>query len=220
MRAASSPACQCGRQSLRERRQAAFARHFLILELFALVLSSENGQLDDRREWVATGSRPSWGVTFRLAYLPKRCLAVPQMRVSNRTEGCALFRVLMSPFEQHKFTSDAMHYNIKDVYIGSIIRQKIDEKHISYAEFARQINCTRTTLYRIFESKSIDMERLITISKALNYDFIREIYAVEDCDVHTAAGPYLMIPFRNGAPDLCHLPQQVRQALLAHLLAE
>lgn len=113
-----------------------------------------------------------------------------------------------------------MRYNIKDVYIGSIIRQKIDEKHISYAEFARQINCTRTSLYRIFGSKSIDMERLIAISKALDYDFIREIYAADESGVPGDDGPYLMIPFRNGTPDLRHLPQQVRQVLLARLLAE
>lgn len=64
----------------------------------------------------------------------------------------------------------------KNIYIGKLIRMKVDERHISYAEFARMINRSRTSLYHIFESKTIDIDLLITISKVLDYDFIRNIY--------------------------------------------
>ncbi len=47
---------------------------------------------------------------------------------------------------------------------------------MTIAEFARRINRERTTVYDIFERKSIDIELLISISKALDYDFIHEVY--------------------------------------------
>lgn len=47
---------------------------------------------------------------------------------------------------------------------------------MSYAEFARLINVDRTTVYNIVRSKSIDIDRLLLISKVLNYSFIEEVY--------------------------------------------
>lgn len=68
----------------------------------------------------------------------------------------------------------------KDVHIGKLIGQQIALKGISYAEFARQLNCDRTTVYSIIRSKSIDIDRLIRISKILDYDFIAKIYISND----------------------------------------
>ena len=50
------------------------------------------------------------------------------------------------------------------------------ESSVSIAEFARRIGRERTTVYDIFERKSIDIDLLIAISKALDYDFINEVY--------------------------------------------
>jgi AcrR family transcriptional regulator len=47
---------------------------------------------------------------------------------------------------------------------------------MSIAEFARRINCDRTTVYYTFEKKTIDIEQLELISKVLGYDFIRNVY--------------------------------------------
>lgn len=66
--------------------------------------------------------------------------------------------------------------DLKDIYIGALIRKKVDESGMAYAEFAHRINTSRTNIYRIFESKSIDIERLIRISAVLDYDFIHEVY--------------------------------------------
>ncbi|MDL2241650.1 helix-turn-helix domain-containing protein [Bacteroidales bacterium OttesenSCG-928-L03] len=65
---------------------------------------------------------------------------------------------------------------MKDIHIGSIIKQKLRESELSPKEFAELINCDRTTVYDIFKRKSIDVERLIKISQVLNYNFIEEIY--------------------------------------------
>ncbi|HNR28274.1 MAG TPA: helix-turn-helix transcriptional regulator [Bacteroidales bacterium] len=63
-----------------------------------------------------------------------------------------------------------------NVFIGSIIRQKVRERKLTVSEFARSINRSRTTVYDIFRRKSIDVDLLLTISQALDYDFIGEIY--------------------------------------------
>jgi plasmid maintenance system antidote protein VapI len=65
---------------------------------------------------------------------------------------------------------------MKDIHIGSIIKQKLAESSMTIKEFADNIHCDRTTVYDIFKRKSIDTERLIKISQVLNFDFINEIY--------------------------------------------
>jgi transcriptional regulator with XRE-family HTH domain len=65
---------------------------------------------------------------------------------------------------------------MKNIHIGNIIKQKLVESSMSVKNFADKINCDRTTVYDIFKRKSIDVERLIKISQALEFDFINEIY--------------------------------------------
>jgi plasmid maintenance system antidote protein VapI len=65
---------------------------------------------------------------------------------------------------------------MKNIHIGKLIKDKFEETKMSKAEFARRINIHRSTLYLLFEQKSIDIELLINISKVLGYNFIEEIY--------------------------------------------
>jgi len=65
---------------------------------------------------------------------------------------------------------------MKNIHIGSVINQKLSESSMSIKEFANRINCQRTTVYNIFERKSIDSEQLFRISEALNFDFYSELY--------------------------------------------
>jgi len=65
---------------------------------------------------------------------------------------------------------------IQNIHIGSIIKKKLTEKSMTITEFACKINRERTTVYDIFERKSIDVELLIKISHVLDYDFIHEVY--------------------------------------------
>ncbi|MDL2296364.1 helix-turn-helix domain-containing protein [Bacteroidales bacterium OttesenSCG-928-B11] len=65
---------------------------------------------------------------------------------------------------------------MKNIHIGSAIKQKVSERSLSIQQFAYLINCDRTTVYDIFKRKSIDTERLIRISQILDFDFINEIY--------------------------------------------
>lgn len=50
------------------------------------------------------------------------------------------------------------------------------ERSLTIKDFAEKINCERTTVYNIFERKSIDSELLIRISKVLDFDFYNQIY--------------------------------------------
>lgn len=68
---------------------------------------------------------------------------------------------------------------VKDIHIGSIIRQKLEESALSISEFANRINRTRPTVYDIFTRKSIDTELLLKISEVLEYNFLKEVYLKE-----------------------------------------
>ncbi|MDR2684349.1 MAG: helix-turn-helix transcriptional regulator [Prevotellaceae bacterium] len=65
---------------------------------------------------------------------------------------------------------------LKNIHIGTIIKEKVEERKMSVAAFARKIHCDRTTIYDIYKRKSIDTELLIKISYALDYDFIHRVY--------------------------------------------
>lgn len=105
----------------------------------------------------------------------------------------------------------------KDVYIGKIIRQKVDERGMSYAEFARQIHCARTSLYHIFDSKNIDIERLLLISEVLKFDFINEIYRYKG-ETGLPTTPYLILPIKEKVVDISQLPDEVLEQIRQQLL--
>ena len=65
---------------------------------------------------------------------------------------------------------------MKDIHVGDIIKQKVEDSSMTVTEFAEKIHCERTTVYDIFERKSIDSELLFRISETLNFDFYNEIY--------------------------------------------
>jgi len=65
---------------------------------------------------------------------------------------------------------------MNDIHIGSVIKKKVMENSMTIKEFAERVNCERTTVYDIFERRSIDSELLMKISGILNFDFYNEIY--------------------------------------------
>lgn len=64
----------------------------------------------------------------------------------------------------------------KSVCLGQHIRRIVDGQHWNYSDFARAINCSRSSLYHIFNSDDISVKRLLQISRVLKYDFFSEIY--------------------------------------------
>ncbi|MCL2596879.1 MAG: helix-turn-helix domain-containing protein [Paludibacter sp.] len=84
--------------------------------------------------------------------------------------------------------------SLKNIHIGNIIRQKLKENSMSITDFANKIHCERTTVYDIFERKSIDSELLIRISEVLNFDFYNEIYLNKDTNNFSKK---ILIAFEN-----------------------
>ena len=83
---------------------------------------------------------------------------------------------------------------------------------MNYAEFARQIHVARTSLYRIFESKSIDIERLILISDVLDYDFIHNVYFAPE-HAPDIQPPTIVLPIVGGRVQTAGLPPALLQLL-------
>ena len=111
-----------------------------------------------------------------------------------------------------------MEAKFKDIYLGKIIQQKVDERGISYAEFARKIHCARTSLYHIFNSKNIDVERLLLISEVLDFDFIGEVYLRRQNAKGQSDKPFLAIPITAQGIDTSHLPPELLELLKRKLM--
>jgi hypothetical protein len=62
---------------------------------------------------------------------------------------------------------------IRNIHIGSIIKEVIQEKKISSEELKIKIGYSSRDINNLFISKSIDSLELLKWSKALGYDFFR-----------------------------------------------
>jgi len=80
-----------------------------------------------------------------------------------------------------------------EIHIGSLIKQKVKEKSISVAEFARRINRSRSDIYYIYDCDIINIELLRTISNVLQYDFVAEQY--EEINPINTEYEYVLISF-------------------------
>lgn len=66
----------------------------------------------------------------------------------------------------------------KNVHIGEIIKMKVEEKGLTISDFAELICCSRSNVYNLFKSSSIDLHKLLKISEVLEYDFYNEVINV------------------------------------------
>lgn len=65
--------------------------------------------------------------------------------------------------------------------IGRMIESEVRKQQISITEFAKELSCSRSTIYNMFENNKIDVLQLKRISKFLNRNFFEEI--VKDLDI-------------------------------------
>lgn len=121
--------------------------------------------------------------------------------------------------------------------IGRFIKQRVDERHITYAEFARLIHCGRTSLYHLFEATTIDVDRLLLISRVLDFDFFAEYYhyrphtfsataprcqpvPTREYEITLLPASCLILPLKDGHFDFSALPVEVVSALRRQLSSE
>ena len=75
----------------------------------------------------------------------------------------------------------------KNIFIGPIIKQKLDESSYSVEQFRQELNCCRKSVYNLFNKKSIDIDLLIEISELLNFDFL-SLY-INDSETSSTKSP-------------------------------
>ena len=68
----------------------------------------------------------------------------------------------------------------KEIHIGSLIKEKMEERGLSVSDFAHALHYERTNIYKIFKRSSIDVDLLLRISEVLAYDFLREVYLADE----------------------------------------
>lgn len=105
---------------------------------------------------------------------------------------------------------------MKPLDIGEKIRRKVEEQHWNYSDFARAINCSRSSLYNIFHSRDITLGRLILISKVLDYDFVKDISS-ESTAMLKPERPFIAIPFDGKELDLSGLPDSILEMIRSKL---
>lgn len=85
-----------------------------------------------------------------------------------------------------------------DINIGKLIQQKFEEKKITISHFAKAINTCRQNIYNIFNSKSIDTDKLIRISNVLNYPFLEEYMSQSHSNSNSNTKIVLEVELKNG----------------------
>lgn len=64
--------------------------------------------------------------------------------------------------------------NVDEVHIGELVKAVFKKSGMTVKELATQLNCERTNIYTIFRRRTIDVELLAKLSKALHYNFLDE----------------------------------------------
>lgn len=59
------------------------------------------------------------------------------------------------------------------LHIGRLIRAKLEEKGQTVTWLARQVPCSRTNIYKIFDRPSIDTDMLARLSDIMGFDFFK-----------------------------------------------
>lgn len=66
-----------------------------------------------------------------------------------------------------------MGINFKDIHLGSLIQQSVEENNIEPNRICNFLKCTEKDIEMMYQSKSLDTELLLRWSKLLKYDFFR-----------------------------------------------
>jgi len=66
----------------------------------------------------------------------------------------------------------------REIHIGHLIQQKLQEQGRSITWLAKQLNYSRANMYQIFNKKWIDTDLLLKICKTINYDFFKHYSSI------------------------------------------
>ena len=83
----------------------------------------------------------------------------------------------------------------------------IDTFFLQFFNFFYQFLLSSSTVYDIFERKSIDIDLLISISEALQYDFIHEVYFPQGKAVVKSPRIFVAIEVEESEIEKMNLPE-------------
>jgi hypothetical protein len=63
--------------------------------------------------------------------------------------------------------------DLKEIYLGQLIKQRVSECDISVTRISKFLKCSEEEVEKIYEKKSIEVDVLLKLSKLLEYDFFR-----------------------------------------------
>ncbi|MBR5803400.1 MAG: XRE family transcriptional regulator [Bacteroidaceae bacterium] len=68
------------------------------------------------------------------------------------------------------------------IHIGQLIRQELQNQGRTVAWLTRELNCSRSNVYKIFEKPTLDTAILLQVSRLLKVDFFR--YYTDELSKH------------------------------------
>lgn len=105
--------------------------------------------------------------------------------------------------------------HIGNINIGELIKAKVDASKWNYTEFAREINCSRSSLYNLFNSRDISLLRLLKICDVLGENILDEILCRDTGGGEAPSS--INIAIRDGRLMLSDLPAEIITILEKHL---
>ena len=66
----------------------------------------------------------------------------------------------------------------EEIHIGKIIQNKMEEGGRTASWLANKLSCTRQNIYKIYDKTNIDLIQLLQICRALNHNFLKDVYDI------------------------------------------
>lgn len=114
---------------------------------------------------------------------------------------------------------------VERINIGLSIEQRLNDIGMSKSEFGRKIGIPQQNVNRILEKPSIDTDKLIAISEALNFNFFDCFHTIDERSTATADNGSVAVAGNgtahhittNASADVAVLQERVKslEALLA-----
>lgn len=79
-------------------------------------------------------------------------------------------------FLPRKLKAIVMKFTMKDVHVGNLIHDELEQQGRTVVWFAKQIYCEKSNVYKMFKRKSIDLFQLMHISEVLDHNFLKDCY--------------------------------------------
>ena len=68
----------------------------------------------------------------------------------------------------------------KNLHIGNMIQQEMENQGRTVAWLAKSIYCEKSNIYKLFKRESIGSDQLMRISEVMGHDFLSDCYEIKD----------------------------------------